>query len=1044
MQCFALCTVSSVIATCTEKVISLFQIKTNYEIDWFLDIEVENVKKIAIFQNYVAYVTSNRDVCLLKFQIKHEDTRDSCPSLSSLVVVEDPLRQMNVNDTLANYLSVCQKYFEKVSSSAIEEKEKENAGPQVEEDEHFVECVFDSSGDTIPCIDLMLNNPQLQELRASAVAKSTKQSSTREVFRPIKDVHIVKVNTEANYKLCYTVVLFYRELPQGDDVCSLSLLPEFDDSPDNNTQENVSYLRNDSDNKERTEGVFWSRVTGLRFFFATSRQGFLYNVCDQVKLITTYTFTGDVIECMASSSFLYTITENGLEIFAMRTTQMSEGLGAMSPYLIGIQPLSDLKSVKANDDNSHLILLSKTTDSALRKRMAKKIDVPKTKMGSPSKETESEETVGWNVYVLKHNSLSKIFQEIVNKAETYRGNNTVVEHQLLAEAHLLLQSRMLSLCGFQQQTSDREECRALLKHSFGLLAQMYMQVDDFLSAAKLFTQSDISPSEVVQRLFKKVEQFEQEGTATSNNESPKIEREAETISPFGSLRFSYFEKKEKLNNAILFFLDSVLFNPQTAQVFSKIDTSLADNIVRHYYRQNLTRLGKVILETPLTAYTLNSTIEMLEKVSKDENESVVALIVLYLRSQQRAKASTLLERVPSEFIVDYCCCNPSLLDTTKNGDFVRLLRERKPFDLLEILTRFQTKKKNGASMNNENKLTCRDAISLLDNRTNQQQKEDLHINRLLTMCFLEYILLEREGQPEFLSHNRSDQTESKNETSELFEQLTTRYIDVLCLPQDERTALCTLLSQQIQVTSLPPTVILPPQQQTRRQDLIYEEIWKKFHLSSFLSHRYKWLDSFGNESQNTKPRNLSSETLFSSPAHSVVADNVLYTKKMEGLLCSVLPRDNEKISRLLEQKLTDIHYKQVLYLCYAVTNRLSLAIEQILLLRPSVLLDYAKQFCTTVDHWRIVLNTLVQIILQQQSTTTQPSQLAQREYEYIRLYESLIEHTATVFSPSDFLTLLPEHGNLKFFLPYIERCFRNHYANELILKIRKKATNHLQ
>jgi hypothetical protein len=45
--------VSSVIATCTEKAISLFQVKSNYEIDWLLDIEVENVQKVAIFENYL-------------------------------------------------------------------------------------------------------------------------------------------------------------------------------------------------------------------------------------------------------------------------------------------------------------------------------------------------------------------------------------------------------------------------------------------------------------------------------------------------------------------------------------------------------------------------------------------------------------------------------------------------------------------------------------------------------------------------------------------------------------------------------------------------------------------------------------------------------------------------------------------------------------------------------------------------------------------------------------------------------------------------------
>jgi hypothetical protein len=38
---------------------------------------------------------------------------------------------------------------------------------------------------------------------------------------------------------------------------------------------------------------------------------------------------------------------------------------------------------------------------------------------SSPKQTESEETVGWNVYVLKHRSLSQIFQEIVSRAETY-------------------------------------------------------------------------------------------------------------------------------------------------------------------------------------------------------------------------------------------------------------------------------------------------------------------------------------------------------------------------------------------------------------------------------------------------------------------------------------------------------------------------------------------------------------------------------------------------------------------------------------------------
>jgi hypothetical protein len=90
-----------------------------------------------------------------------------------------------------------------------------------------------------------------------------------------------------------------------------------------------------------------------------------------------------------------------------------------------------------------------------------------------------------------------------------------------------------------------------------------MRVEDFLSAVQLFSQSDIPPTEVVHSLFRKAEELELEGLSTSNNQSQKFEKGTDPTSFFGSLRFSRFEKKEKLNTAILLFLDTVLFNPQT-------------------------------------------------------------------------------------------------------------------------------------------------------------------------------------------------------------------------------------------------------------------------------------------------------------------------------------------------------------------------------------------------------------------------------------------------------------------------------------------------
>jgi hypothetical protein len=192
------------------------------------------------------------------------------------------------------------------------------------------------------------------------------------------------------------------------------------------------------------------------------------------------------------------------------------------------------------------------------------------------------------------------------------------------------------------------------------------------------------------------------------------------------------------------------------------------------------------------------------------------------------------------------------------------------------------------------------------------------------MCFLEYILLERERLSKLSMKINNGQCVSKDETIELFEQLLALYINSIYLCQKDRSIFSKIFSQSTQSkSSLKPLLTLYPLQQNRQQ-FTYEMTWKKFHYFSFLSHRYKWLDLFAlynitNLSQK-EPLNVSS-TSSSSPSTQFVPNDASYMKKIEGLLCSTIPRNNEKIVELIEQKLADLQYKHIALLCYGATNR---------------------------------------------------------------------------------------------------------------------------
>jgi hypothetical protein len=226
------------------------------------------------------------------------------------------------------------------------------------EDEHYIECVFDD-------ITGLPINPGLNLQVASIKPSGSNSSEIFEVLGPLADIdHGVRVNVEAGYRLATSIVIIHRQFPSHAGLHTLSLLPEY--------PQQTSWTNNSSSTtpgtppshslssplSSRDGGESYTpQISGMRCFICISREGYLYDVDSQhPRLLTTYTFSGETLASAVSSCFLYTLSNNALEVWTLRTCQ-SAGEEFPSPCLIGMQSL--LFPYKICVANENVIMLSK-------------------------------------------------------------------------------------------------------------------------------------------------------------------------------------------------------------------------------------------------------------------------------------------------------------------------------------------------------------------------------------------------------------------------------------------------------------------------------------------------------------------------------------------------------------------------------------------------------------------------------------------------------------------------------------------------------------
>ena len=191
---------------------------------------------------------------------------------------------------------------------------------------------------------------------------------------------------------------------------------------------------------------------------------------------------------------------------------------------------------------------------------------------------------------------------------------------------------------------------------------------------------------------------------------------------------------------------------------------------------------------------------------------------------------------------------------------------------------------------------------------------------------------------------------------------------------------------------------------------IYERKWREYH-ENMLWGRPLWLNGL---------------PPFNSEQINATFD--LYMKKLQGILTHHNFQTQEGIKivakNILDQNFEDQSLLSLQLLSLALTGNLEKSFHLLLEAYSHVFLDFSKQFCARVsiksdivnnkiDDWRIVVCLL-----------------SQNENYKIQLQE-ILQYLATILQPIDFMKVMPQNGDLFFYLHILENCVQLQEANLL-------------
>eukprot|EP01132_Coremiostelium_polycephalum_P003760 gene3760-4681_t len=987
-----------------------------------LEISIENVTHVALYENYLAYSTPY-DIKVLSLLIEHQEPTNE--ELTSNLLL---LKSVDFNSV--------------------------NNGPsEIIEDCHYFEVSFDSNG-----------NPTGKNQLSGLETTSSSSGNEIEVLGPINDTeHSIIVNMESGYLLLASTLLLSRKIIPGDDIVhSLFFLPDFQiksdlqsssssSIPNNNTTPNNSMKSNhhifgggnnsstsspnpttnkrknnhqlhqnnnqNNNNNTNTQNNNQNNNTPsttsnnnssismlMRFFVSTQKQGYLYNI-SKPTLLASYTYANETILCTASPYFLYTITTENIVTWTLRPCDANDGEDLPTPCGFGLRNFLYLNRIAVVGD--YLLILSKYTEQSQSKNQkipsimrspSRTLSPSPKKIGNNLFEIDKGKSV-WSLYILHHTPLKVLYDEIINYAISKKEIDEEVYHLLLLEGHFLLQSKianqhrsipnMHDIASLLNYDLERKIYQTLLKSSSSYLGDYFLtKQKDYMRSALWYSSSD-SDIEHVYKLFKDIPGAHQ---------------------------------------SLIYYLEHVLYNPSSFELLVNKE-ELCNNILQHYHKYSPHRLPLLILESSISSYSQTLAIDLLKSIIKqksdlelEENNMIhFALGLLYLDQSNIEETIQSFNQIPSESLISLCLKNPKLLAPPGESSptaLCKILRQSTPWGLLEITFQLVTKREISPEF----------GLTILINSTST------FLNGILSPISYNHQDYDLDSNNSSHSMYTSTSSIASSLSMGLIEDLVpifTKYLIHLYVQDIHRFRGADdklFQSLKLDIYKILNSSTLKSSQQ-KQQKLVnqhgdeYCNHWILFHLQVY-STIPQWLSKlppFAMENNNPSAKDEVKSLL--SP---------LYYKKLQSLLSNSNSkiRDFEfmdTIESIFGENSDNIMLFSLKLACLPLRDRIKEGIQLVVESNHiSIILDYALHFCKQHSDW----SNLLECVLRKYQQTDSSSNQLEKE-TIITEYEGILDHLTGYLDPESFLHLLPSNGKIDYFLPFIEKSFSS-YQSKLL------------
>ncbi|XP_066282574.1 BLOC-2 complex member HPS3-like [Branchiostoma lanceolatum] len=574
----------------------------------------------------------------------------------------------------------------------------------------------------------------------------------------------------------------------------------------------------------------------------------------------------------------------------------------------------------------------------------------------------------WSLYALQNASVGQLYKDMLDLGLRYQNSSPPAFHQLLCEGHLLLRQALFS----QEAGSRTQQLRDLLCESCGLLGDYHSLPDsqDWSLALPYYNMSGLKVAAVVQQALHQMQ---------PDRAQPGYGR------------------------GLVHFLDHVLF---TADEPLETDKSTSNIVLEAYSQLEPESLSKVIIKSRLRLFDDQKAVSMLRKIKRGVSGSgaryqprpldVLAMAVLKLRLCEPEQAQIVLSTVNEPQLVQVLVYEYQLLraESTQLSHLSQLLRRHQPQALIAALVALQ----------GQDVISLETALQLL-----RGSEGEIHQNTHVR-DYLEGVVQARHGQP---------------------------------ASQTVAVMLCDIYIKRLLEWKPPTSRPMPAPGHVhvpRGGDCFGVQYPWLDHLPPFkgagsIKQPCQWVQLRVSPPRGS-PMQLPAAVapIQIGKVSPSISEEVCTCcccnedlLKLQSLLCSGnigtdIPR------HVLQAIAEDNHMKGFLavkLLCLARTDP-EKAVELMIDSHPSILVSFGETiFPESQERWTDVINLLLRMFEDEDSLPDD------RHESLTGALQGVLSRLASLMEPRTFINLLPSHGTVDFFLPYIQQCLRKHRAGEM-------------